>query len=243
MDSKIGYDTNNISGIGSSISNNDSFSKINYYTSSAEEIIHGGIDTANNILKLTFSQAGIIRSMGKIINSENRNFKSINQKIGYTTEMLSTKISEDLNDYVFMCGDYYLPLSFNFSVSGNTNLVKSQLVDGIQIIENTYYEPQIIDINIKIERAPDTNSESNPVLNFRDSRKLQIVKLGEFLKSLRKDNPVFSITNNYISKDLGINYCTLERYSITPIEGSTITHVNLRIIEVDLTTQTLFVNG
>ena len=228
-------------------------SKIGDIAQSGENVL----DTASNIMKLTFSAIGITRYF-KGVNSENKIPTHINQDTRYdavsggiykyknkyeSTKSDFKEIYDNNNDYVFKCGDYFLPLSFSFSASANTNIVRSQLVGGIQIIENTFYEPHVIDMRIKIERKPYNNDiPLTEEMNFRNSSRNAIIRLGEFLRYLRKEQPVFEVDNNYITKDLGVRYCTLLKYNIIPTEGSDITLVNLTLLEVDLTTQTLFIN-
>ena len=120
--------------------------------------------------------------------------------------------------------------------------MKSQLVGGIQILENTFYEPQVIEIRIRMERRQWDANAGVDEMTFRQGQDYAVARLGDFLKYIRKDQPVFEVSNPYITKDLGIKYCTLTRYNIIPTEGSDITMINLTLMEVDLTTHTLFVN-
>lgn len=222
-------------------------SKIGDVARSGREVL----DTSNNLMKLTFSTVGIIRSIRGIKSDESKPSKGMNEKKRYVaySERLYKKDDNSNRelyntnyDYIFRCGSYFLPLSFSFSVSGNTNIVKSQLVGGIQILENTFYEPQVIEIRIRMERRQwDANSGVDE-MTFRQGQDYAVARLGDFLKYIRKDQPVFEVSNPYITKDLGIKYCTLTRYNIIPTEGSDITMINLTLMEVDLTTQTLFVN-
>ena len=250
MEEKKDYTANSsVQSFGELVSNAgaSTLSKIGDVVRSGNEVI----DTANNLMKLTFSTVGIIRSVRGIKSEESKYSKGLDEKkryVSYSDRLYkkddnSNKELYNTNyDYIFQCGDYFLPLSFSFSVSGTTNIVKSQLVGGIQILENTFYEPQIIEMRIRMERRQWDAKTGTDEMAFIMQQDRSVARLGDFLKYIRKDQPVFEVSNPYITKDLGIKYCTLTRYNIIPTEGSDITTINLTLMEVDLTTQTLFVN-
>lgn len=206
---------------------------------SAEDLLN----VTNNAVKLSFSAVGIVRNCQRRAYSNNNVYQKkqpVDTNYTASTEDNFYQSDND-NDYVFRCGEYYFPLSFSFTASGASNIVKSQLVDGIQIIENTYYEPQIIEMRIQMERRKADDTEGNDEMIFRKEQTYQMAKLGDFLNYIRKNQPVFEIYNSYLTDELGIQYCTLVKHSITPTQGSDITNVSLTLMEVDLTQQTLFV--
>lgn len=137
-----------------------------------------------------------------------------------------------------------MPLSYNFSINAAKNIVKSQLVDGQAIYEMTSYNPAEIILRIKLERKPLNDNGRYDAMSFRQNQGSMagdVVKFATVINDLYKNKSVFAIYNNFTNKDVGIQFVVLARYTIDPTEGSTVTNITLNLLEVNLTSQTLFV--
>lgn len=244
--------------------------KVKEYTAYGTDIIKDAVAAASTALAIGFSSAGIIRTMIQPANSSAEdNAKNMQGTIhnGLTwentryTAKSSDVISQEndflltndnKNDYLFRVGDYYLPLSYSFSVNASKNIARSQLVDGPMIYEMTSYNPVELILRIKLERKPieytldgiKYSELTSEYLSFRESVNGiggDIVKLATVLNDLYKNKSVFAIYNNFTNEEIGLQYVVLAKYSIEPSEGSTITNIIMNMLEVDLSNQTLFV--
>ena len=220
----------------------------------AGDTIRDAEQTAATALALTFSSVGIVKSVIPISSEGGRitgigrkvNNSLVNQKNRYlaTSSDLHDITSTNENDYIFRISDYYLPLSYNFSINASKNIVKSQLVDGQAIYEMTSYNPAEIILRIKLERKPLNDNGIYDAMSFRQNQGTtagDVVKFATVINDLYKNKSVFAIYNNFTNKDVGIQFVVLARYTIDPTEGSTVTNITLNLLEVNLTSQTLFV--
>ena len=218
------------------------------------DMIRDAEQTAATALALTFSSVGIVKSVIPISSEGGRitgigrkiNNSLVNQKTRYlaTSSDLHDITSTNENDYIFRISDYYLPLSYNFSINASKNIVKSQLVDGQAIYEMTSYNPAEVILRIKLERKPLNDNGRYDVMSFRKNQGAmagEVAKFATVINDLYKNKSVFAIYNNFTNKDVGIQFVILSKYTIDPTEGSTVTNITLNLLEVNLTSQTLFV--
>lgn len=222
----------------------------------AGDTIRDAEQTAATALALTFSSVGIVKSVIPISSEGGRitgigrkvNNSLVSQKTRYSASSSNAKDNiisvTNENDYIFRISDYYLPLSYNFSINAAKNIVKSQLVDGQAIYEMTSYNPAEIILRIKLERKPLNDNGRYDAMSFRQNQGAMagdVVKFATVINDLYKNKSVFAIYNNFTNKDVGIQFVVLARYTIDPTEGSTVTNITLNLLEVNLTSQTLFV--
>ena len=98
-------------------------------------------------------------------------------------------------DYYFRTGDYFLPLSFTISTSGEKKIEESQIIDGINVVERIAFAPIIAEISVKIEMAE--SKEENLWLTkvpneYATIGQSQITELNMMLNDLNKNNEVFN---------------------------------------------------
>lgn len=130
----------------------------------AREALKVGETAAQAALKISLAEIGVWRTLftygGKsrtlgVLGQENRYPQSINPfgpENNYHAQSPVYDRFNPENSYVFKCGDYFLPISFNYSVSAQKKTAISQLVDGPEIIQQTYKGAKVINVNIKIEQ-------------------------------------------------------------------------------------------
>lgn len=162
------------------------------------------------------------------------------------------------NEYVFRCGDYFLPLSFSYSIRASKSTAISQLVDGVEIIQHINKKPKMVDLQIRIERnqnrIQNTNTGSNmsfvssdlysPNSDIRptiygveagsDPALMALVELGTALNSLYENQDVFEIEHKTLNNDFGLNWVFMEDFEFNTNPGSTIVDIKMTLHQVNM---------
>lgn len=119
-----------------------------------------------------------------------------------STELFSVQVDQ-----------YYMPLSQTFSLRAKKNLQTSNLVDGIEIIEQTRKEAKTIDCTMRITLR-------------EDQERLKIVRAGnivaeldEFLNEIYEEDKVVRINNQYINSTCLVDYVMMTDYKFVPSPG------------------------
>lgn len=144
------------------------------------------------------------------------------------------------NDFVFRCGDYFLPLSFTYNVRADKQTAVSQLVDGPAVYQQINKNPKTVSISIQIQRdqekAGDSDDASMAFASPDNSSQyaLQIRGLGSALNDLYERQDVFYIENKTLNNDLQLQYVYMEDYTFTVNQGSSIVDIEMTLREVNM---------
>lgn len=241
--------------------------------SSPEQIYHRAkdqvLDAADAVLnarKIVLSQAGIVRVLiespgGKIRTGDNTPEMS---PAPLSTQEYSTSTHEDdaqrisdalsgltddpIADAIFVCGDYYAPLSLNFSVSAQKITDESQLVDGINIVQRVAKGPKVVSVSFNIQRreAQEVEDMSATTIRRRNARggdPTPVYKLTRFLDELYENDEVFAIENTVLNDEIGIGWAFIKSYRFSPMQGDTFGSINLVLQEVNIADPLLYTNS
>lgn len=166
-------------------------------------------------------------------------------------------------DFVFRCGDYYMPLSVTYNLRAEKSDATSQLVDGPEIVQRIAKRPKTIEVNIRVDRA-ERNSRTtrymdiairDTSINRSDTRLWgeeanvfgpgldrnifetypTSADLGAMLRDLYENNDVFEIENTVINKVFGVNYVYMKSYDYTTVAGNSTVNISMVLREIDMT--------
>ena len=110
-------------------------------------------------------------------------------------------------------GDYYMPLSQTFTLRAKKRINVSQLVDGIDIIQQTRQEAKTIECTLRIGLR---EHQKNLQLVDSDS---EIQTLAKFLRDLYDRNAIFSISNDMVNNTFGVDNVIMSEYKFAPRVG------------------------
>lgn len=232
----------------------------------AKEQVLDAADAVLNARKIVLSQAGIVRVLiespgGKIRTGDNTPEMS---PAPLSTQEYSTSTHEDdaqrisdalsgltddpIADAIFVCGDYYAPLSLNFSVSAQKITDESQLVDGINIVQRVAKGPKVVSVSFNIQRreAQEVEDMSATTIRRRNARggdPTPVYKLTRFLDELYENDEVFAIENTVLNDEIGIGWAFIKSYRFSPMQGDTFGSINLVLQEVNIADPLLYTNS
>lgn len=211
-------------------------------------------------LKITLSELGFWRQLvqfGGKARTSNPSFAAMSDTLKgfdrYTTEAKKIDRQDMQNDYVFRCGDYFLPINLTYKVKAEKNDSTSQLIDGAEIVQILNFKPLVVDVQLRIERDMsriDTHpSASNMAfvdalsyeayrdqnLEGTDPATMAISDLGVALRNLYHTQDVFKIENKVLNNDLGLDWVYMKNYEYSPNAGSTIVDINMTLREINMT--------
>lgn len=232
----------------------------------AKDQVLDAADAVLNARKIVLSQAGIVRVLiespgGKIRTGDNTPEMS---PAPLSTQEYSTSTHEDdaqrisdalsgltddpIADAIFVCGDYYAPLSLNFSVSAQKITDESQLVDGINIVQRVAKGPKVVSVSFNIQRreAQEVEDMSATTIRRRNARggdPTPVYKLTQFLDELYENDEVFAIENTVLNDEIGIGWAFIKSYRFSPMQGDTFGSINLVLQEVNIADPLLYTNS
>lgn len=232
----------------------------------AKDQVLDAADAVLNARKIVLSQAGIVRVLiespgGKIRTGDNTPEMS---PAPLSTQEYSTSTHEDdaqrisdalsgltddpIADAIFVCGDYYAPLSLNFSVSAQKITDESQLVDGINIVQRVAKGPKVVSVSFNIQRreAHEVEDMSATTIRRRNARggdPTPVYKLTRFLDELYENDEVFAIENTVLNDEIGIGWAFIKSYRFSPMQGDTFGSINLVLQEVNIADPLLYTNS
>lgn len=232
----------------------------------AKDQVLDAADAVLNARKIVLSQAGIVRVLiespgGKIRTGDNTPEMS---PASLSTREYSTSTHEDdaqrisdalsgltddpIADAIFVCGDYYAPLSLNFSVSAQKITDESQLVDGINIVQRVAKGPKVVSVSFNIQRreAQEVEDMSATTIRRRNARggdPTPVYKLTRFLDELYENDEVFAIENTVLNDEIGIGWAFIKSYRFSPMQGDTFGSINLVLQEVNIADPLLYTNS
>lgn len=232
----------------------------------AKDQVLDAADAVLNARKIVLSQAGIVRVLiespgGKIRTGDNTPEMS---PAPLSTQEYSTSTHEDdaqrisdalsgltddpIADAIFVCGDYYAPLSLNFSVSAQKITDESQLVDGINIVQRVAKGPKVVSVLFNIQRreAQEVEDMSATTIRRRNARggdPTPVYKLTRFLDELYENDEVFAIENTVLNNEIGIGWAFIKSYRFSPMQGDTFGSINLVLQEVNIADPLLYTNS
>lgn len=232
----------------------------------AKDQVLDAADAVLNARKIVLSQAGIVRVLiespgGKIRTGDNTPEMS---PAPLSTQEYSTSTHEDdaqrisdalsgltddpIADAIFVCGDYYAPLSLNFSVSAQQITDESQLVDGINIVQRVAKGPKVVSVSFNIQRreAQEVEDMSATTIRRRNARSgdpTPVYKLTRFLDELYENDEVFAIENTVLNDEIGIGWAFIKSYRFSPMQGDTFGSINLVLQEVNIADPLLYTNS
>ena len=232
----------------------------------AKDQVLDAADAVLNARKIVLSQAGIVRVLiespgGKIRTGDNTPEMS---PAPLSTREYSTSTHEDdaqrisdalsgltddpIADAIFVCGDYYAPLSLNFSVSAQKITDESQLVDGINIVQRVAKGPKVVSVSFNIQRreAQEVEDMSATTIRRRNARggdPTPVYKLTRFLYELYENDEVFAIENTVLNDEIGIGWAFIKSYRFSPMQGDTFGSINLVLQEVNIADPLLYTNS
>lgn len=232
----------------------------------AKDQVLDAADAVLNARKIVLSQAGIVRVLiespgGKIRTGDNTPEMS---PAPLSTQEYSTSTHEDdaqrisdalsgltddpIADAIFVCGDYYAPLSINFSVSAQKITDESQLVDGINIVQRVAKGPKVVSVSFNIQRreAQEVEDMSATTIRRRNARggdPTPVYKLTRFLDELYENDEVFAIENTVLNDEIGIGWAFIKSYRFSPMQGDTFGSINLVLQEVNIADPLLYTNS
>ena len=232
----------------------------------AKDQVLDAADAVLNARKIVLSQAGIVRVLiespgGKIRTGDNTPEMS---PAPLSTQEYSTSTHEDdaqrisdalsgltddpIADAIFVCGDYYAPLSLNFSVSAQKITDESQLVDGINIVQRVAKGPKVVSVSFNIQRrkaqkVEDMSATTIRRRNARGGDPTPVYKLTRFLDELYENDEVFAIENTVLNNEIGIGWAFIKSYRFSPMQGDTFGSINLVLQEVNIADPLLYTNS
>lgn len=230
----------------------------------AKDQVLDAADAVLNARKIVLSQAGIVRVLiespgGKIRTGDNTPEMS---PAPLSTQEYSTSTHEDdaqrisdalsgltddpIADAIFVCGDYYAPLSLNFSVSAQKITDESQLVDGINIVQRVAKGPKVVSVSFNIQRREAQEVMSATTIRRRNARggdPTPVYKLTRFLDELYENDEVFAIENTVLNDEIGIGWAFIKSYRFSPMQGDTFGSINLVLQEVNIADPLLYTNS
>lgn len=232
----------------------------------AKDQVLDAADAVLNARKIVLSQAGIVRVLiespgGKIRTGDNTPEMppaplSTQEYSTSTHEDDAQRISDALSgltddpiaDAIFVCGDYYAPLSLNFSVSAQKITDESQLVDGINIVQRVAKGPKVVSVSFNIQRreAQEVEDMSATTIRRRNARggdPTPVYKLTRFLDELYENDEVFAIENTVLNDEIGIGWAFIKSYRFSPMQGDTFGSINLVLQEVNIADPLLYTNS
>lgn len=150
-------------------------------------------------------------------------------------------------DNVFSCGDYWLPLSLQFSVNASKVLDNCQLVDGPNITQRVTRSPKTVNVSFalerKQERTPGTSYIEATSIRYSRSESEEaraVYKLTKFLMDLYENSDVFSVENPVLNDEIGISWAVMTSYRFAPSIGSTFGFVSFTLQEVNVSDPLLY---
>lgn len=232
----------------------------------AKDQVLDAADAVLNARKIVLSQAGIVRVLiespgGKIRTGDNTPEMSpaplSTQEYSTSThqddaqrisDALSGLTDDPIADAIFVCGDYYAPLSLNFSVSAQKITDESQLVDGINIVQRVAKGPKVVSVSFNIQRreAQEVEDMSATTIRRRNARggdPTPVYKLTRFLDELYENDEVFAIENTVLNDEIGIGWAFIKSYRFSPMQGDTFGSINLVLQEVNIADPLLYTNS
>lgn len=232
----------------------------------AKDQVLDAADAVLNARKIVLSQAGIVRVLiespgGKIRTGDNTPEMSpapLSTQEYYTStheddaqrisDALSGLTYDPIADAIFVCGDYYAPLSLNFSVSAQKITDESQLVDGINIVQRVAKGPKVVSVSFNIQRreAQEVEDMSATTIRRRNARggdPTPVYKLTRFLDELYENDEVFAIENTVLNDEIGIGWAFIKSYRFSPMQGDTFGSINLVLQEVNIADPLLYTNS
>lgn len=232
----------------------------------AKDQVLDAADAVLNARKIVLSQAGIVRVLiespgGKIRTGDNTPEMSpaplSTQEYSTSThqddaqrisDALSGLTDDPIADAIFVCGDYYAPLSLNFSVSAQKITDESQLVDGINIVQRVAKGPKEVSVSFNIQRreAQEVEDMSATTIRRRNARggdPTPVYKLTRFLDELYENDEVFAIENTVLNDEIGIGWAFIKSYRFSPMQGDTFGSINLVLQEVNIADPLLYTNS
>ena len=232
----------------------------------AKDQVLDAAEAVLNARKIVLSQAGIGRVLiespgGKIRTGDNTPEMSpaplSTQEYSTSThqddaqrisDALSGLTDDPIADAIFVCGDYYAPLSLNFSVSAQKITDESQLVDGINIVQRVAKGPKVVSVSFNIQRreAQEVEDMSATTIRRRNARggdPTPVYKLTRFLDELYENDEVFAIENTVLNDEIGIGWAFIKSYRFSPMQGDTFGSINLVLQEVNIADPLLYTNS
>lgn len=232
----------------------------------AKDQVLDAADAVLNARKIVLSQAGIVRVLiespgGKIRTGDNTPEMSpaplSTQEYSTSThqddaqrisDALSGLTDDPIADAIFVCGDYYAPLSLNFSVSAQKITDESQLVDGINIVQRVAKGPKVVSVSFNIQRreAQEVEDMSATTIRRRNARggdPTPVYKLTRFLDELYENDEVFAIENTVLNDEIRIGWAFIKSYRFSPMQGDTFGSINLVLQEVNIADPLLYTNS
>ena len=210
-------------------------------------------------LKITLAEVGfwrqIVQFRGKAKTSDPQYTgmaDALKQSGDYKTAIQSVDRQDIQREYVFRCGDYFLPINLTYEVEGEKNDSTSQLVDGAEILQVLNYKPMVVTVRLRIERnlsRVDTDASASNLsmldalsyeayadqgLDNTDPAAMAIADLGVALRSLWQGQDVFKIENKVLNNDLGLEWAYMKRFKYTPNPGSTIVDVSMTLHQINM---------
>lgn len=232
----------------------------------AKDQVLDAADAVLNARKIVLSQAGIVRVLiespgGKIRTGDNtpemspaplstREYSTSTHQddAQRISDALSGLTDDPIADAIFVCGDYYAPLSLNFSVSAQKITDESQLVDGINIVQRVAKGPKVVSVSFNIQRreAQEVEDMSATTIRRRNARggdPTPVYKLTRFLDELYENDEVFAIENTVLNDEIGIGWAFIKSYRFSPMQGDTFGSINLVLQEVNIADPLLYTNS
>lgn len=232
----------------------------------AKDQVLDAADAVLNARKIVLSEAGIVRVLiespgGKIRTGDNTPEMSpaplSTQEYSTSThendtqrisDALSGLTDDPIADAIFVCGDYYAPLSLNFSVSAQKITDESQLVDGINIVQRVAKGPKEVSVSFNIQRreAQEVEDMSATTIRRRNARggdPTPVYKLTRFLDELYENDEVFAIENTVLNDEIGIGWAFIKSYRFSPMQGDTFGSINMVLQEVNIADPLLYTNS
>lgn len=173
--------------------------------------------------------------------STQKNDYSINDFINLGVSILSvskrTPSGIDRYDYTklwsLQIGDYFMPLSQEFTLRAKKKLNVSSLVDGIDIIQQTRKDAKTIDCSMRF-----TLRDNNPnltVVEFgrvTNEAKEAMNTFAKFLQEFYESDAVLEIKNETINNVFDVRHVIISEYKFTPRKGSKSFQFDFSLTEV-----------
>ena len=128
-------------------------------------------------------------------------------------------------------GDYFMPLSQEFTIRAKKRLNVSALVDGIDIIQQTRKEAKMIECSMRFTLRQDqpnltmVKEAQQGAVNAMDT-------FSNFLRDFYDNDAVLEIHNKTINETFGVRHVFISEYRFTPKRGATSFQFDFTLTEV-----------
>lgn len=127
-------------------------------------------------------------------------------------------------------GDYFMPLSQEFTLRAKKRLNVASLVDGIDIIQQTRKEAKTIDCTMRFTLRNDQPNLS--IVTDGGEAEDAMTTFAKFLRQFYENDAVLEIKNSTINNVFDVSHVIISEYKFTPRKGAMTFQFDFSLTEV-----------